>query len=48
MYIVRQPGTSNSFTMAWPVVRNQKVWDGDTTLRNMWLDPTLAPLGQAK
>jgi ABC-type transport system substrate-binding protein len=46
MYVVRMPGSSNSFTMAWPVVRNQKVWDGDTTLRNMWLDPSKKPLGQ--
>lgn len=46
LYIVRMPGTANTFTMSWPVVRNQQVWNGDTTLRNMWLDPTKPPLGQ--
>ena len=44
MYIVRFPGSSNAFTMSWPAVRNMAVWEGDTTLRNMWLDPTRAPL----
>jgi ABC-type transport system substrate-binding protein len=47
MYIVRMPGSSNSFTMSWPIVRNQQVWDGDTTLRNMWLDDTQKPVGKA-
>ena len=46
MYIVRMPGSANTFTMSWPVVRNQQVWQGDTTLRNMWLDPSKQPLGQ--
>jgi hypothetical protein len=32
--------------MSWPAVRNEQVWVGDTTLRNMWLDPTKPPLGQ--
>jgi ABC-type transport system substrate-binding protein len=47
MYIVRMPGTSNSFTMSWPIVRNEQVWEGDTTLRNMWLDPTKPPMNKA-
>lgn len=47
MYIVRMPGSANTFTMNWPVVRNAGVWQGDTTLRNMWLDPTKPPLKQA-
>ncbi len=46
MYVVRMPGSSNTFTMSWPVVRNEEVWTGDTTLRNMWLDPTKPPVGQ--
>ena len=46
MYIVRMPGSSNTFTMNWPIVRNTQVWQGDTTLRNMWLDPTKRPVGQ--
>jgi ABC-type transport system substrate-binding protein len=46
MYIVRMPGSSNTFVMSWPAVRNEQVWVGDTTLRNMWLDPTKPPLGQ--
>ena len=47
MYIVRFPGSANTFTMSWPVVRNQEVWTGDTTLRNMWLDMSRPPLKPA-
>jgi ABC-type transport system substrate-binding protein len=47
MYIVRFPGGSNTFTMAWPCVRNQEVWTGDTTLRNMWIDTTKRPIAPA-
>jgi ABC-type transport system substrate-binding protein len=47
MYIVRMPGSSNTFVMSWPAVRNNQVWQGDTTLRNMWLDPTKRPIAPA-
>jgi peptide/nickel transport system substrate-binding protein len=45
-YIVRFPGTSNSFSMNWPVIRNANVYRGDLSLVSEWLDPTKPPMGQ--
>ena len=46
MYIVRFPGTSNTFSMNWPIIRNANVYRGDLSLVSEWLDPTKPPVGQ--
>ena len=39
-------GGANSFNLAWPVVRNQNVWQGGTNheFARIFLDPSKAPL----
>jgi peptide/nickel transport system substrate-binding protein len=48
MYSMFMPGTANEFFVAWPAVKNFRVWDGgtDETWEKYawWLDPTEAPL----
>jgi ABC-type transport system substrate-binding protein len=46
-YIVYVPGAASSFTLAWPVLRNQNILQGETVpYVHQWLDPAKPPLGK--
>ena len=46
-YIMYVPGGASSFTLAWPVLRNQNIYQGEVVpYVHQWLDPTKAPLGK--
>jgi ABC-type transport system substrate-binding protein len=48
-YESRFPGGSNTYVLAWPAVRNGRVWIGDFPRQwaNLWLDPSKRPLSSA-
>lgn len=47
-YIAYVPGGASSFTLAWPVLRNQNIYQGEVVpYVRQWLDPTKPPLNKA-
>lgn len=44
-YRPRFPGVGTTFRIGWPVVQNDFVFRGDTPYKNVFIDPTKAPLG---
>ena len=48
MYYMAFPGGANGFTLRWPCVRGQLVWQGDAYRDDatLWLDTTKAPISK--
>jgi peptide/nickel transport system substrate-binding protein len=47
VYMLQTPGSATAFTMAWPVIRNFRVWEGGRPHERLWIDETKAPLKKA-
>ena len=47
-YIAYVPGGASSFTLAWPILRNQNIFQGEVVpYVKQWLDPTKPPMNKA-
>lgn len=44
MYAVYSPGMGSIFVVAWPAVRNYRVWWDDRMNERIWIDETKAPI----
>jgi peptide/nickel transport system substrate-binding protein len=47
MYILRPPGLTTGFTMAWPCIGNYRVWNGGGKYYRQWIDVTKPPFTSA-